>query len=154
MTNYGMYMVGAQSLPRWLATSLVRSRQCPWCVTHLTVMPSEPLTFLKNLGKEAKIRHLPVILHHHHHYVPSVVNRSAVMDSIHDSLRYVHGGGPIPSMVTGHKSGSFKTVPVMCHTSYCHGFWAIDLVYWFFCLIRHSSLHALKGVTSPIHQSF
>ena len=58
----------------------------------------------------------------HHHYVPSVVNRSAVMDSIHDSLRYVHGGGPIPSTVTGHKSGSVKTVPVMCHTSYCHGF--------------------------------
>ena len=56
------------------------------------------------------------------HYVPSVVNRSAVMDSIHDSLRYVHGGGPIPSTVTGHKSGSVKTVPVMCHTSYCHGF--------------------------------
>ena len=73
------------------------------------------------------------------------------MDSIHDSLRYVHGGGPIPSTVTGHKSGSVKTVPVMCHTSYCHGFWAIDLVYWFFCLIRHSSLRALKGVTSPIH---
>ena len=88
------------------------------------------------------------------HYVPSAVNRSAVMDSIHDSLRYVHGGGPIPSTVTGHKSGSVKTVPVMCHTSYCHGFWAIDLVYWFFCLIRHSSLRALKGVTSPIHQSF
>ena len=35
---------------------------------------------------------------------------------IHDSLRYVHGGGPIPSTVTGHKSGSVKTVPVMCMT--------------------------------------
>ena len=36
----------------------------------------------------------------HHHYVPSVVNRSAVMDSIHDSLQYVHGGGPIPYTYT------------------------------------------------------
>ena len=43
-------------------------------------------------------------------------------------------GGPIPSTVTGHKSGSIKTVPVMCHTSCCHGLWAIDLVYWFLCL--------------------
>ena len=47
------------------------------------------------------------------------------MDSIHDSLRYVHGGGPIPSTVTGHKSGSVKTVPVMCHTSYCHGYFTV-----------------------------
>ena len=29
MTHYGMYMVGAQSLPRYLATSVVPSRQCP-----------------------------------------------------------------------------------------------------------------------------
>ena len=27
-----------------LLCSLVLSGQCPWCVTHLTVMPSEPLT--------------------------------------------------------------------------------------------------------------
>ena len=76
---------------------------------------SSESAFLKTRGRYLKI----IIIHH---YVPSVVNRSAVMDSIHDSLRYVHGGGPIPSTVTGHKSGSVKTVPVMCHTSYCHGF--------------------------------
>ena len=35
---------------------------------------------------------------------------------------YVYGGGPIPSMVTGHKYDSVKTVPVMCHTPYCYAF--------------------------------
>ena len=55
-----MYMVGAQSLPRWLATSLVPSRQCPWCVTHLTVMASEPLTlFIGSFASSA----IPVFVH-------------------------------------------------------------------------------------------
>ena len=60
MANYGMYMVGAQSLPRWLATSLVPSRQCSWCVTHLTVMPSEPLTMFVGSSASSTI---PVFVH-------------------------------------------------------------------------------------------
>ena len=53
-------MVGAQSLPRWLATSLVPSTQCSWCVTHLTVMPSEPLTLF--IGSSASST-IPVFVH-------------------------------------------------------------------------------------------
>ena len=100
----------------------IGSNGFPNPASHLFVGDVVFVQDAKETSETSHFHCLYLSLYHHHHYVPSVVNRSAVMDSIHDSLRYVHGGGPIPSTVTGHKSGSVKTVPVMCHTSYCHGF--------------------------------